>query len=121
MGVAHAARTRGSAFLALGTNEAWRPEFSLDVAESAIADMITYFPHSCIVGVEISEWSEAENYDRSEARELNAWLRKRADVAVPALEPPDVGDDQMHQRPAGGKVFAEAAAFTARQCPTERS
>jgi hypothetical protein len=107
--------------LALGTNVAWKPELSLDAAESAMADMIAYFRNSCIVGVEISEWSDAENYDRNEARELNAWLRRLADVAVPALEPSDVGDDQIHPRPAGRKVFAEAMASAARECPTEQS
>ena len=64
----------------------------------------------------VSEWSEAENYDRDEARSLNAQLRDLADVVVPALEPADVGADMIHPTTEGRTAFAQAVASGVRKC-----
>jgi lysophospholipase L1-like esterase len=102
--------------IALGTNDAWNPLLGLDAATEAMADMIVKFPESCVVGVAVSEWSEAENYDRDEAQSLNAQLRDLADVVVPALEPADVGADMIHPTTEGRTAFAQAVASGVGRC-----
>jgi lysophospholipase L1-like esterase len=102
--------------IALGTNDAWNPQLGLDAAKEAMAAMVATFPESCVVGVAVSEWSEAENYDRGEARSLNAQLRDLADVVVPALEPSDVGADMIHPTTEGKTAFAQAVASGVRTC-----
>jgi len=102
--------------IALGTNDAWSPQLGLDAATEAMADMIARFPESCVVGVAVSEWSEAENYDRDEARSLNAQLGDLADVVVPALQPSDVGADMIHPTTEGRAAFAQAVASGVRRC-----
>ena len=112
----YARDTPATVVIALGTNDAWNPRLELDAAEDAMAQMVAEFPDSCIVGVEVNEWSKAENYDRSEAGALNEQLRARADVVVPALQPSDVGDDMIHPRAEGKRAFAHAVASGVRQC-----
>jgi lysophospholipase L1-like esterase len=102
--------------IALGTNDAWNPRLGLDAAQAAMDDMVAMFPDSCVVGVEVSEWSEAENYDREEARALNEQLRTLVDVVVPALPPSDVGADMIHPRPEGRTAFAHAVASGVGEC-----
>jgi lysophospholipase L1-like esterase len=102
--------------IALGTNDAWNPQVGLNAATEAMAAMIAKFPESCVVAVAVSEWSEAENYDRDEARSLNAQLRNLADVVVPALESSDVGADMIHPTTEGRMAFAQAVASGVRRC-----
>lgn len=102
--------------ISLGTNDAWNPRLGLDAATEAMADMVAMFPDSCVVGVEVSEWSDAENYDRAEARALNERLGDLVDVTVPALGPSDVGDDMIHPRPEGKKTFARSVASGVGRC-----
>jgi lysophospholipase L1-like esterase len=104
--------------IALGTNDAWNPRLSLDATHDAMAKMVAMFIESCVVGVEVSEWSEAESYDPNKARALNAQLRALADVIVPPLPPSEVGSDMIHPRTAGRKAFADAVASGVRQCPS---
>ena len=102
--------------LALGTNDAWNPRLELDAAEAAMAQMVAGFPDSCIVGVEINEWSKAQNYDRGEAAALNEQLRALVDVVVPALQPSDVADDMIHPKAKGRMAFARAIASGVGRC-----
>jgi lysophospholipase L1-like esterase len=102
--------------IALGTNDAWNPRLRLDTAKAAMVEMIAKFSASCVVGVEVTEWSEAEGYNRDEARTLNGQLRDLADVVVPALPPSDVGADMIHPKVEGRKAFANAVASGVRKC-----
>jgi lysophospholipase L1-like esterase len=104
------------AVIALGTNDAWSRALRLDAATRAMAEMIAMFSSACVVGVEASEWSDAQTYDRDEARALNARLRELADVVVRALEPTDVGADAIHPTAAGRTAFARAVAAGVEQC-----
>jgi hypothetical protein len=112
----YARDTPATVVIALSTNHAWNPRLDLDAAEDAMSQMVAEFPESCIVGVEINEWSKAEHYDPREASALNEQLRDLADVVVPALQPSDVGDDMIHPKAEGRMAFARAIASSVRQC-----
>jgi lysophospholipase L1-like esterase len=112
----YARDTPTTVVIALGTNDAWNPRLELDAAEAGMAQMVGEFPRSCIVGVEVNEWSKAENYDASEARALNEQLRVLVDVVVPALQRSDVSDDMIHPKAEGKMVFARAVRSGVQQC-----
>lgn len=112
----YARDTPATVVIALGTNDAWNPRLELDTAEDAMGQMVAEFPDSCIVGVEINEWSRAENYNRGEAAALNEQLRALADVVVPALQPSDVSDDMIHPKAEGRMAFARAIGSGVGQC-----
>jgi lysophospholipase L1-like esterase len=112
----YARDTPTTVVVVLGTNDAWNPRLELDAAENAMAQMVAEFPTSCIVGVEINEWSKARNYDRGEAAALNEQLRVLADVVVPALEPSDVAEDMIHPKAEGRMAFARAIDSGIRRC-----
>jgi lysophospholipase L1-like esterase len=104
--------------VALGINDAWRPELAADDAVAGLAEIVGRFGSACIVGVEVNPWSEAESYAPAEAAAINAELVRLADVIVPSLTPEQTGEDQIHPTVEGLDVLAAGIADAVRECAT---
>jgi lysophospholipase L1-like esterase len=102
--------------LALGTNDAWRPELGVDDAVAGIDEIVARFPGACVVGVEVNPWSEAPSYDPAEADAITVALAEVADVMVPSLTPEQTADDQIHPNDDGREALASGIADAVRGC-----
>lgn len=95
----------GVAVLALGTNDAWKPELTLDMARTELDRIVAGLDGACLVAVTITEEATIDGYDRGEARAINDLLRARADQVVDwnavGTTPEFTSDDEIHLDPAG--------------------
>lgn len=110
------------AVVALGTNDAWKPELSLEAARAALDDIVAAFDGTCLVTVTITEASTADDYDRDQAAQINQLLREAGDQVVDwggRSTSPSGGyvlDDGIHPTPAGSELFADLVRDGVRGC-----
>lgn len=106
--------------VALGTNDVWQPGLSPASFERAWSAMTRSFEGSCIVGVTVSETTEAARYDAGDAATVNRVIRRTADVvvdwAVLGSAPRFTGPDHIHLTEVGQQRFAELIARGVDRC-----
>jgi len=102
--------------LALGTNDAWQPSLVLDDALDGMTFIVSQFPASCIVAVEIAASSDADGYDEVEAGALNDALAGIGDEVVPALTAAETRPDRIHPNDRGVYGFVERVASAVDRC-----
>jgi lysophospholipase L1-like esterase len=101
---------------ALGTNDAWSADLSLDAALSAMDEMIARFPDACLAGVEVNEISTATGYQQAEAIAINEAMRQELDVTAAWVTPEGLRSDGIHANLAGRLDFAEAVLDGIMRC-----
>lgn len=90
--------------IALGTNNAWDEELTLEMFEAAWPEMVADYHGSCLVVVTATESDAPTDYDPAEAAAINDALAARADVVVDWAEvvrPEHEIEDHIHLRPVG--------------------
>ena len=103
--------------VALGTNDAWLPQLTLAERVRRSARWWTGSPKRASSRSRSTSGPTAPNYDRGEARAINAELRQLADVTVPALTKAEISSDLIHPNASGIEAYARAVAHAARSCP----
>lgn len=106
--------------VALGTNDVWQTGLGPASFERSWITMTRSFEGSCIVGVTVSETTEAARYDAGDAATVNRVIRRTADVvvdwAVLGAAPRYTGPDHIHLTDDGQRRFAELIARGVDSC-----
>jgi len=106
--------------IALGTNNAMKPNITMEMFEAAWPEMVAGYTGGCLVVVTATETEENPGYDREEAALINERLRSEADRVVDwaAIARPEHVDesDHIHLTPAGLALRADLIAQAIDSC-----
>jgi lysophospholipase L1-like esterase len=106
--------------LALGTNDVWQRHLGLASFEREWHAATRRFPEACLVGVTVTETTEAWMYDAAEARDVNRVIRRTVDEVVDwAREGRSdryTDTDNIHLTAEGRERFAELVMAGVERC-----
>ena len=105
--------------IALGTNNAWQTELTLEHFEAAWPEMVADYRGSCLVAVTATESADPLDYDEDEAALINSAVVARADRVVDWHARDLTGmlqSDHIHLLPAGARHRAEAITEAIESC-----
>jgi lysophospholipase L1-like esterase len=119
--VEYAGRRPVAAVVAIGTNDAWKPDLDGLAALGQIDATVRSLGEACLVAVEVDPDIDDPDFDRGEADAINDRLRAVADEVVPwdrmTDEQPEIlSDDGIHLSEHGRTVRSEAIADAVRRC-----
>ncbi len=110
------------AVIALGTNDAWTPDGTVDETLAALDDIVSALGDVCLVAVLVDDASTADGFQQDVAAAIDDRLRATADRVVDwgaiAAEDGVLGDDGIHPTEEGERRWAEAIAAAVRSCPS---
>lgn len=95
---------------ALGTNDAWQSDLTVEELDAGWDRLLGLFPDTCLVGVTVTEDApEADGYEPAEAAHINERIRADVDVVVDwAAEGGDARYtdpiDTVHLTPEGAEL-----------------